>query len=70
MTARHILDTLPTGEPQLIAAYLAGAEAVLQHIPNPSGSDPMCIDTADTPEGTVISLLVGRWIGPYEADFS
>ena len=67
---RITLATYPNDCEDLIQACTAGAEAVLQHMPNPSGNDPMTTTAVRHDTHTEVQLLIGRWIGPYQADFS
>jgi len=68
---RTELASIPSTNTDRISGFVAGAKAMLAEMPNPSGNDPMDIDVEFRRSGNChIYLLTGRWVGPYEADFS
>lgn len=65
------LVSIPSSQIDRIEGFISGAKAMLINMPNPSGNDPLDIEVEFRSSGNChIYLLVGRWVGPHEADFS
>lgn len=65
------LASIPSTQSANIAGFVAGAKAMLVNMPNPTGNDPMDLEVEFRRTGNChIYLVTGRWVGPYEADFS
>lgn len=64
------IASIPSTKSDTILGFVQGAKAIVAHIPNPDGNDPMCIDLEFRASGNChIYLITGRWIGPHQAEF-
>jgi hypothetical protein len=65
------LASIPSTQIDRIDGFMSGVNAALNHMPNQSGNEPMTVDLEFRASGNChIHLLVGRWVGSTEADFS
>lgn len=65
------LASFPVSQTARLEGFVQGAKATLGLTTQSSGGDdPMCIDWVARDSGNAhVFLLIGKWVGPYEAVF-